>query len=186
MAGGHVRRDTTLRKIVFQHIVEQRLLLDLLKGRLGGTLLCRSRRGERHEIPACRVRNILGLREKIRTADQLPGKSKNIAAASCPEIEPDISVRIDLERRCLFLTVGSVVPQIVSFPHGRMMPQPCEEIFYRKPSYPLYIHSFRIRWFPLFSSPPQPRPARSRHFPAWRNGVFCQFLPLRHHRYRTA
>ena len=186
MAGGHIGGAAPHRELAFQHAVEQRSLLDLLKCGFGNPLLRRSGSGKRHEIPTHRLRDVFRLREKIRAACKLSGKGEDVAAASQPEVEPHVSVRIDLERRRPFLAVGSVVPQIVSFPPYRTIPQPCKEILYRKPSDPVHIHRLKTKWFPLFSLPPPPRRERLRHFRAAHTGVSCLFQPLRRHRCHTS
>ena len=140
MAGGHSGGNTPLREIAFQHIVNQHFLLDLLKSRFRHPLFHGSRNWNWHEIPAHRVRDIFRLRKKIRAADEFSGKGKDVAAASQPEVEPYVSVLIDLERRRPFLTVGSVVPQIVSFLHGRTVPQPLQESLQRQLPHLIYRH----------------------------------------------
>lgn len=176
MAGGHFGGDAPLREIAFQHVVEQRSLLDLLKCGFGSPHLRGSGSGKRDEIPSRHLRDVFRLCEKIRAACKLSGKGEDVAAASQPEVEPHVPVRIDLERRRPFFAVGSVVPQIVSFPPYRTVPQPCKEIFYRKPSDPVHIHRLKTKWFPLFFLPLPPRRERLRHFPTWRSGSLSELF----------
>ena len=87
----------------------------------------------------------LRLRPKVIALQKLPGKREDVAALAQTEVVPELFRHVHTERGCALAPVRGKIPQLVTAPSNRLMPQPCEKIRKRHPSDSIYFRPFHAR-----------------------------------------
>ena len=96
-------------------------------------------------------RHIGGFRYELRllheviALQKLPGKREDVAALAQTEVVPELFRHVHTERGCALAPVRGKIPQLVTAPSDRLMPQPCEKIRKRHPSDSIYFRPFHAR-----------------------------------------
>ena len=127
VAGCNGIRDASFLQILRQRRAEQRDGFHSLKGRFG-------RFRQKQRLFRCDKRHTSGfryesrLRHEIPASGKLPDKREDVAALAQAEVVPELFRHVHTEGGRAFTAVWRTIPQLVSAPSDRLMPQPCEKI----------------------------------------------------------